>query len=508
MSQTSASLATPAAWECFSQSVAPVAYANTLGAHIALSQPDVEVMAVVLSEVPLTPEKFALMDAGRGWISMAFTVLQVGPPGFSSVPYTATKKEKESNPLRLYEVDDTGSTKFHSFEKGKSNKDKGVRVSTLEAEETGQPLVDATIRLEHGVMMSTFMRAEDFAVAGDERFPKTFALDDTFEGLDAIPANTVVYMQLSASNIEQAKKHQGLKVRKIKSLGPRESVLGSCFASLPFGESACSALMDRSRLQHSLSGMLYRHTLRTFALRPKSTAYAVQDDEGYFVLCDADDGIDEIRFTKKQLLGLVGSGLSLDDAMAVVNIGLSMQAIRLLVVLDTSSVKTLQGDINYEAAVMELDVNQCLQLSTLSQFGSWPSVPTSTPCSEALAMRVHKLDESVMWSNPAFVHTTPRQERKHIVFDLQTNVQDSESDSVREYQTLSPLVDTQHFLDSQMAGPFQAITIYIASADIASADFFADAGTQKVVQLEMRVENRKASMGKKRKRPDLVMKPR
>ena len=56
-----------------------------------------------------------------------------------------------------------------------------------------------------------------------------------------------------------------------------------------------------------------------------------------------------------------------------------------------------------------------------------------------------------------------------------------------------------------MAGPFQTLTIYIASADIASEDFFSDAGTSKVLELEMRVENLKVSLCKKRKRPHLAM---
>ena len=504
MAQTvSNALHTSEAWENFASLAAPIARANVLGKHICTNQPDVEVMALVLNDVPLTSEKFGTMDGGRGWVTMAFTVLQVGPPGFSSVPYTANKKEKESNPLRLYETDDNGATRMYPFEKGKTNKDKGIRVSTFASDVPDAVPIDATTVLENGVMMSTFMRGDDFALTGDDKHPKMFVLDSAFDGLDAIPANTVVYMQLSASNIDQAKKNQGLKVRKIKSVSSGDVLLGSCFSSLPFGERAVGNLMDRSRSQHSLSGMLYRHTLRTFAVRPKASAYAVRDDAGYFVLCDADDDISEIRFSEFQLLSLVGTRLSIQDALAVINIALSMEALRVVVTLDTSSVKTLQGDMNHEVAVMELDTNQFLQLNNVASFGTWPCHHTSAakyPCSDQNQLNVYShAEHCVSWSNPLHVHTTPRLEKRYIVYHMGKVLEEMECSGEAE------LEDTMHFLDKGMAGPFIPLDIYITSVDnISNEDLYTHPSTKKVVSLELRPENRKASGGKKRKRLDIA----
>ena len=513
MAQTDANDEQSTPWREFAESVVPVAYSNTLGSHIVANQPDVEVMAILLTPVPLTPEKFKETCYGKEWVSMAFTVLQVGPPGFSSVPYSAGKKEKNMSSKKVYEIDDKGYTKFYPFEKGKSNKDKGERVSTAVPPDAqdAEP-VDATITLEHGVMMSTFLRGDDLAVTGEECFPKMFALDASFEGRDSIPAHTVVYMQLSASNIEQAKKGQGLKVRKIKPVGPRDIVLGSCYASLPFGDSALSALMDRGREQMSLKGVLYRHTLRTFAVRAKSTAYAVKnDDTDDFVLCEADDLIEEIKFSQQQLMDVVGSGLTVDEALRFLNIALNMEAVRMMVVHDPNPIRTLEGGCLHETVVMELDMNQCLQFNTLSLFETWPQKTLNTN-SEESGLRVQKKGlttgsrpPTVLWSNPAYVHQTPGLERKKIVFGLLTCPQDDATDTERDAGHLPPLVETQHLLDSQMAGAFQTLTIYIASADIASEDFFSDAGTSKVLELEMRVENRKVSLCKKRKRPHLAM---
>ena len=96
-----------------------------LGVNIAANQADVECAAVLLRDMPLNSSGFAAMKGDREWVSMQIGVLAVGPPGFSSVPYTATKKkgEKEANPERLYEVTETG-TRFYPFEKGRTNKDK------------------------------------------------------------------------------------------------------------------------------------------------------------------------------------------------------------------------------------------------------------------------------------------------------------------------------------------------------------------------------------------------
>jgi len=117
---------TQANFENFAQLLAPAKYACPLGKNISLFQPDVEVLAMTLKDMPLSSEQFGVMSNGREWVSMSFCVLNVGPPGFSNVPYTNGKKkgEKETNPLMLYDIVD-GNTCFHSFEKGKTNKDKG-----------------------------------------------------------------------------------------------------------------------------------------------------------------------------------------------------------------------------------------------------------------------------------------------------------------------------------------------------------------------------------------------
>jgi hypothetical protein len=232
-----------ACFDLFAEQMAPLADTIVLGKNISGNQPDVEVLAMTLKDIPLDAERFNDMSAGKGWVSAAFSVLMVGGPGFSSVPCTANKKkgERESESKSVYEVDDDGNTKFYTFEKGKTNKDKGVRVASSrgedEAPEGGEPaLVDRTAVLHPGCMLSTFMREEDFLAGPQGGDPKMFILGDRFRGAEVLPANTLVYLQLASGNIEQAKKGSILKLRRIKTADYLGHVVQRCFQQLPTDE--------------------------------------------------------------------------------------------------------------------------------------------------------------------------------------------------------------------------------------------------------------------------------
>ena len=96
-----------ASFDLFAERLAPLADTIVLGKNISGNQPDVEVLAMTLKDIPLDAERFNDMSAGKGWVSAAFSVLMVGGPGFSSVPYTANKKkgERESESKSVYEVE-------------------------------------------------------------------------------------------------------------------------------------------------------------------------------------------------------------------------------------------------------------------------------------------------------------------------------------------------------------------------------------------------------------------
>jgi len=498
---------TQSVFDEFARVCAPVKYQHTLGKNIAPTQPDVEVLAMVLKDIPLTMEKFDVMRTGpqgqREWVSMPFTVLQVGPAGVSSVPYTANKKGEGKGKM-VYEVDDLGRTRFHPFEKGKTNKDKGVRVSEFQSDDTPDTMVDATSILEHGVMLSSFLRGDNFTKTGDERFPKMFMLDGSYDAMDVLPAYSLVYLQMSSANIEQAKKGQGIKVRKIKGVGPGGSHVNSCFASLPQGEGQLGLLMDRAASMHAISKMVYQGSLKTFAVHVSTDAFAVSDvGDAFYVICEASEEVPDIRFSENQLLQLLNPGCSVDTVRALkfMNVALAMGALNVVVALDANPVKQLQGGINFEVASMQVDVNKLLHLHTIACFHTWPCIhnkEATYTCTDELLLKTHA-DENgtVMWCDPTYYHTTPRNERMKIIFKLDM--------TKREEVGNNNEIDTSHFLSYAADGYCHHLDIYIAPAcEFDSVENGALVPSTHVTSLQVRPENRTASITKKRRRFDLM----
>lgn len=94
-------------------SVAPC----VLGNNIVPTNPDVEVLAMLLKDTPGSEAGFETLDRGnKGWVLTSFCLLGIGPPGFSSVPYTNGKKKNEQDSKKLYEYNEHGETRFFSYE--------------------------------------------------------------------------------------------------------------------------------------------------------------------------------------------------------------------------------------------------------------------------------------------------------------------------------------------------------------------------------------------------------
>ena len=98
----------------------------SVGSEITRRNPDVEIMAMTLNDTPLSLDGFNSLEGGRGWYSMKFMVLMVSGPGFSSVPYTASKKggEKEVG-KKLYEMTEDGKTRFLVIRRAKQTRTEG-----------------------------------------------------------------------------------------------------------------------------------------------------------------------------------------------------------------------------------------------------------------------------------------------------------------------------------------------------------------------------------------------
>ena len=186
-------------WSVAQGLLAPLREAPSVGKNISERQPDVEVLAMLMNDAPTNSVAFDSLRRTNEWLSVGFAVVAVGPPGFSSVPYTSGKKDKDEATLPLYSTTEDGKTMFSTFEKVKNNKDRGKRMQEMECEEV---VKSATAVLQPGLILSTFVREDTFGSVG------AFFVADTQDTPDVLPAGSFVWLQLGVKNNEQAAKGQ------------------------------------------------------------------------------------------------------------------------------------------------------------------------------------------------------------------------------------------------------------------------------------------------------------
>lgn len=216
-----------------------------LGTNITPRQPDVEILGMLMTDLPMTSSAFENMRRANEWVSMSVAVVAVGPPGFSSVPYTSTKKtgERDENTQALYTVTDDGNTMFSTFEKAKNNKDRGSRAVKMGMDGSPDSMIDATAVLEPGVCLSTFIREDVYSPSST-----FFVHDESVLEVDSgvIRAGSLVYMQLGTKNVEQAMKGQLIKFKKIKICRNASCAISTFYNSIPTDSDAFRSVCQRS----------------------------------------------------------------------------------------------------------------------------------------------------------------------------------------------------------------------------------------------------------------------
>jgi len=495
-------------FDTFSERMGPLTDSIVLGKNISANQPDVEVLAMTLKDIPLDGDKFNEMSVGKGWVSAAFSVLIVGGPGFSSVPYTANKKkgERESESKSVYEVDDDGNTKFYTFEKGKTNKDKGVRVSSSKSEggeSDGKEaaLVDRTAVLHPGCMLSTFMREEDFLAGPQGGDPKMFMLGERFKGASVLPANTLVYMQLASSNIEQAKKGMILKVRRIKTADHLGNVVQRCFDQMPHDERQLERVQDKTRSHDSLSRMAYMGNVKVFAAMPSPTAFAVPEENAY-VISDFSEEMREVVLPVKVLCASLGSSDAV-VCLKILNVALGCGAVRCFVRSTMSGGVVLGSDSAYEVALLEIDVNILLDLHVLKTYSEWPGTNSSKYMQTAVLA-----NGDVLWTNPGKSIMTHENKMEGVVFRLGASKMETTSQSLTG---TDPAFDEGRFLGHGGSGDYLPLDVYLVAAKsnitavAEQLDAMEEGVARLVTRLELRTENRSGSASNKRRRVDITL---
>jgi len=427
------------------------------GKTLSPRQPDVELLVVTLSDVPLNAEKFAEMSSGRDWVSITICVLAVGPPGFSNVPFTfpGGKKGGKVDTKMLYDVNDDGLTRFYPFDKGATNKDRGPRVSEMLV--AGSDVaVDATTVLEVGTCLSFFMRPEGMELLKNEHVKA--------EGKEAdmIHTKSLMALVLSSNNIVQTQTGRGLKLRKGKLVQP--SCLLGVFAGVPQSEELASAVQARSRAQPSISNTVAKDGVKVFGCVPDVMAHATTDTESdSLVMCNIAPSLPEVFFSWAQLEEVFGVERSL--ALKLVNVAIATKAVRLLVLSDERPTSD-PARHSLSVASMAVDWNYMLWMHSINGLTEWPTAQESwdIPCTDEGTVKCKvTANGTVLWTCPGMLLTTPD---KCCVYWALKLVEDK----TVEQETLSA-----HFVtDEKALQGGHSLDLYLARHDAPFDTVFAD----------------------------------
>jgi hypothetical protein len=385
------------------------------GKTLSPRQPDVELLVVLLNDVPLTSERFSEMSSGRDWVTVNFSVLAVGPPGFSNVPFTypGGKKGGKVETKVLYEVTENGDTRFYPFDKGATNKDRGVRVSEMKVADA-DILVDATTVIEPGTCFSFFLRQEGMELFKNDTTKKEAgdagAGQEESEGpvkvQDILAAKSLMALVLSSNNSVQTAIGRGLKLRKGKLVSP--SCLLGVFAGVPQSEELVDGVQARSRLQPSIANLVAKDAIKVFACIPDALAHATLDSESdTLVMCNVAPNLPEVFFSWEQL-GKVFS-VHPDKALKLVNVAIAMKAVKMLVMLDERPTSDPLRH-THSVAALAIDWNNLLLMHIANGLVEWPCAHETwgIPCSDEAILKCGVTEKgTVLWTNPGLALATP-----------------------------------------------------------------------------------------------------
>lgn len=282
---------------------------------------DVEALACITKAFPADLESFNAASNGREWVKLDAVILQVGPAGFSSVPYQANaRKGTVAKTEALYTNTESG-TMFYSFLKGKTNKDRGDRVSEVED-------CDVTAVLREGVGVSWFVRKEKF----EDSVSKIVEFEDGNPGTGMLQAGKIVVLQLGSSNTEQALKGQLIKLKKLFCVRLDTSYQDYIPDSFPNSVALYDTLMDESKNKTSIANILQSGNNKYFMCNVRRKAYMVPDSNGDgddFVLCDALQDNNEVQISNRHVCMALGCN-NTERALKLANIAIACGGIRVL----------------------------------------------------------------------------------------------------------------------------------------------------------------------------------
>lgn len=184
------------------------------GRNMPHKHPDVECLVMLGKRFPTTSSSFVDVCNGKDWVKLDVVVLNVGPPGYASVPYTMNKKEPvDKNSLQPIYERQGNKTVFYSFQKGKTPRDKGIREGIGEN--------GSGWSLEVGTSLSFFYNQTKFEEDGLVSF------EDGQEKCNVLEEGTLCLLQIAGGNVDAVEAKRFLKAKRIHVLSHANSIINN-----------------------------------------------------------------------------------------------------------------------------------------------------------------------------------------------------------------------------------------------------------------------------------------
>ena len=408
-----------------------------VGKNISPNQPDVEVLAMLLRDFPVTKSAFNAARGDREWVMLQAGVVSVGPAGFSSVPYTASnakKKDTTASLKRLYDDSvHTNKVVVYPYEKGKTNKDKGVRVDVMTEEDTEEEIA-ATAVLQTGMCFTQFMREESFN--DDGRFFVSRPETET----EVLKAGTMVFLQISASNIDQARKGNLFKVRKLKVSEDCATAIDKQLREKQFPRSRpeFEAVMEEMSQQKAVQKQRYTGGSKFFHTKPEASAFACEDtDSDSVVLAEFGGELDEVFCAKDLVLEATGC-YDIQRAIKILTLALATGSLSLVVCSNQLSEGLLLNKRHeHEACWLCIDFVKMLDLDMVVKYQE-----VGASGSDFLYYADKNGDaDVVVWCNRKVTVPTGSAMKRHIVYRLESEEKYSTGEVLNSTNLKTLLVD-------------------------------------------------------------------
>lgn len=417
----------------------------SVGNKITSKQPDTEVLAMLLKDIPTTTAQFEEQRGDRPFVSMSIMIVAVGNAGFSSVPYVANAKPGTiQHTKKLYEDIADGRVVCYPFQKGRTNKDKGDRVERFVDDATNEQ-VDAGTPLHAGLYLTNFLREESFGDNG-----KFFT---NMDGSEDLKAGSFLYVQIAASNVEQAQKGHFFKFKKCMPARYVDSMVHKVSLSqIPRSMQEFENSIATSKNTVAISKQVYGSNAKIFSTVPARDSYAVMEtDKNRFIIVEAAHDIADIEVSQDMVLKAAGC-TNMATAHKVLSLALSAGAVHTIVSYNKQGTLLLSHDCDAKALWLYIDFRKLLDLSKLCYHGLNPGFKLHDK------FLTFVTDDCIVWMDQEQTFKKSQHETVYVCYCLSRHEQvwtkdDENDDDIPNTQYTTGLIT------SNVAGPYYPLSI-------------------------------------------------